>query len=52
MRNVLIVLVIASVGIAPGIGGYTFLYAQGASYLTNSPETCANCHLMQGQYDS
>lgn len=52
MRNGLIVLVIVCAGIALGIGGYTFLYAKGASYLTNDPEACANCHIMQEQYDS
>lgn len=38
-------------GLAAGIGGYTFLYAKGASYLTNDPAACANCHVMQSQYD-
>jgi cytochrome c nitrite reductase small subunit len=26
-----------ALGIAGGIGGYTFVYARGASYLTNDP---------------
>jgi len=34
-----------------GVGGFTFFYAQGASYLTNNPEACANCHIMQEYYD-
>ncbi|HYH45774.1 MAG TPA: cytochrome c nitrite reductase small subunit [Thermoanaerobaculia bacterium] len=38
-------------GLAAGIGGYTFLYAKGASYLTNDPAACANCHIMQPYYD-
>jgi cytochrome c nitrite reductase small subunit len=38
-------------GIALGIGAYTFFYAKGASYLTNDPKACVNCHLMQEQYD-
>lgn len=37
-------------GIAFGLGGYTFLYARGWSYLTNDPRACANCHVMQEQY--
>jgi len=41
----------ALVGIAAGIGAYTFAYAQGASYLTNDPEACVNCHVMREQYD-
>ena len=39
------------VGLAAGIGGYTFIYAKGASYLTNDAATCANCHIMQDHYD-
>jgi len=38
------------VGIGIGIGGYTFVYAKGASYLTNNPEACANCHIMSDHY--
>ena len=38
-------------GLAVGIGGYTFVYARGASYLTNDPAACANCHIMREQYD-
>lgn len=39
------------VGVVLGLGGYTFIYARGASYLTNDPSACANCHVMQEQYD-
>lgn len=39
------------IGVALGIGAYTFVYAKGWSYLTNSPAACANCHVMQEQYD-
>jgi cytochrome c nitrite reductase small subunit len=38
------------VGIALGVGGFTFVYARGGSYLTNNPAACANCHVMQDQY--
>jgi cytochrome c nitrite reductase small subunit len=41
----------AVVGVALGIGGYTFVYAKGASYLTNDPAACVNCHIMREQYD-
>ena len=40
-----------TIGLLFGIGGYTFVYARGASYLTNDPAACANCHIMQEQYD-
>lgn len=37
-------------GAAAGLGGYTFVYARGYSYLTNDPAACANCHVMQDYY--
>jgi cytochrome c nitrite reductase small subunit len=40
-----------ALGAAIGIGGYTFVYAKGASYLQNDPAACANCHVMWEQYD-
>lgn len=40
-----------AVGIVVGLGGYTFLYAKGASYLTDNPAACANCHIMQDHYN-
>lgn len=38
-------------GIAAGMGLYTFEYARGASYLTNDPKACVNCHVMTDQYE-
>ena len=38
------------IGVALGLGLYTFVYAKGYSYLTNDPEACANCHVMNEQY--
>jgi cytochrome c nitrite reductase small subunit len=38
------------IGVAAGLGGYTFAYAKGYSYLMNDPAACANCHVMQEQY--
>ena len=38
-------------GIALGTGLYTFVYAKGGSYLSNDPAVCANCHIMNEQYD-
>jgi cytochrome c nitrite reductase small subunit len=40
------------VGGAAGIGAYTFAYAKGASYLSNDPRACANCHIMQDHLDA
>ena len=44
-----LVLVIAA-GIFAGVGTYAFVYARGASYLTNDPAACANCHVMHEHY--
>lgn len=35
------------VGAAIGLALFTFVYAQGASYLGNDPASCANCHVMR-----
>lgn len=45
-------LVAALVGVAIGVGGYTFVYAKGASYMTDDPAACANCHVMREVYDA
>jgi cytochrome c nitrite reductase small subunit len=39
-------------GMLIGIGTFTFGYGKGASYLSNNPESCANCHAMQDHFDS
>ena len=35
-----------------GLGVFSFHYAEGGSYLSKDPAACANCHIMQPQYDS
>lgn len=42
---------IVAVGIPAGIGLFTFDYAEGLSYFSTDPAACANCHIMQPQYD-
>jgi len=39
-------------GVFAGVGTFTFGYGKGASYLSNNPQTCANCHVMQEHFDS
>ncbi len=46
------VVVGATIGALVGVGGYTFVYARGASYLTNDAAACANCHVMRGHYEA
>jgi cytochrome c nitrite reductase small subunit len=51
--TVIIAIVLAlSLGSVAGLGGYTFVYAKGGSYLTDNPAACANCHIMQDHYDA
>jgi cytochrome c nitrite reductase small subunit len=35
-----------------GVGGFTFGYAKGFSYLSSDPKACVNCHIMRPQFDS
>jgi cytochrome c nitrite reductase small subunit len=37
-------------GLLLGVGLFTFGYARGASYLTNDPNACVNCHVMRDEY--
>ncbi len=39
-------------GVFLGVGGYTFVYAKGASYLGDDPAACANCHVMKETFAS
>lgn len=49
--QILATIVGATIGIAVGVGAYTFTYAKGAAYLHDDPAACANCHVMTEQYD-
>jgi cytochrome c nitrite reductase small subunit len=46
------VLIAVMIGVFVGLGGYTFRYAEGLSYFSTDPRACANCHIMNSQYDS
>jgi cytochrome c nitrite reductase small subunit len=43
-------IVAITLGMLIAIGGYTFVYARGYSYVTNDPAACANCHVMEDHY--
>ncbi len=47
-----VVLFAILLGLLAGATTFTFGYGQGASYLSNKPETCTNCHVMQAHLDS
>lgn len=51
-RSLLPVLAAAVLGVLAGVGGFTFAYGQGAAYLSDDPAACANCHVMEGHFDS
>ena len=51
-RATLLVALAVLLGLLAGIGGYTFLYAEGFSYMSDDPKVCVNCHIMQPQFDS
>jgi len=40
---ILAVLAILSIGSLAGVGGFTFVAAHGASYLSDDPRACVNC---------
>jgi cytochrome c nitrite reductase small subunit len=44
-------LVAALAGSVFGIGGFTFAFAEGTSYLSDNPDACVNCHVMREVYD-
>jgi cytochrome c nitrite reductase small subunit len=51
MKRAILIAVAVFLGAGAGLGFFTFGYARGASYLTNDPAACANCHVMQGHFD-
>jgi cytochrome c nitrite reductase small subunit len=38
-------------GLIGGLAIFTFIYAQGFSYITNDPEACRNCHVMNNVFE-
>lgn len=44
--------VIILMGIITGMGIYLFMVSNAASYLSDDPEACINCHVMNPQYAS
>jgi cytochrome c nitrite reductase small subunit len=45
-------LVSVAVGVATGLGAFTFRYGEGLSYFSTDPRACANCHIMNAEYAS
>jgi cytochrome c nitrite reductase small subunit len=51
LQSIKLTIVAIAIGLATGIGVYTFVYAKGYSYMSNNPLACANCHIMNEQFD-
>ena len=49
--HTLFAIAVVVLGAALGLGTYTFAYARGWAYMTDDPRACANCHVMNEQYD-
>jgi len=43
---------LAFIGGLLGVGTFTAWYARGASYLSDHPDACLNCHVMREMYDA
>jgi cytochrome c nitrite reductase small subunit len=39
-------------GLTAGVGAFTFHYGEGLSYFSTDPRACANCHIMNDEYNS
>jgi len=50
MLRLVPILAASTIGVATAVGGYTFIYARGYSYMTNDPQACANCHVMDDHF--
>lgn len=50
--KVLAIAAAVMLGALGGLGAFTFGYGEGHAYLSNDPAACANCHVMQSNYDS
>ena len=46
------ILAAVAIGVPTGLGGFAFGYGEGASYLSDDPAACTNCHVMNEPYDS
>lgn len=52
MRRWLPLVVVVLIGAFMGVGGFTFVYAKGYSYMSNDPAVCGNCHIMDEHLDA
>jgi cytochrome c nitrite reductase small subunit len=50
LRGLLPIGLVFAFAVLVGVGGFTFIYARGYSYLLDDPAICTNCHIMRDQY--
>lgn len=50
-RQTLTIALTVALGVLAGIGVFTFTYAEGLSYFSTDPRACANCHIMNDEFD-
>jgi cytochrome c nitrite reductase small subunit len=51
-RHIGLAVLAGLLGVFLGVSAFTFHTARGASYLSNDPAGCVNCHIMRDQYES
>ena len=51
-RRKLWLIIAVMFGVLVGTGAFTFDYGEGLSYFSKDPAACANCHIMNSEYDS
>ena len=49
--NLPLLLLSAMIGVFIAVSSYTFIYAKGASYLSDDPRACVNCHIMRDEFN-
>lgn len=49
-RPLLLIAILA--GLTAGVGAFTFDYGEGLSYFSTDSRACANCHIMNDEYNS
>jgi cytochrome c nitrite reductase small subunit len=47
-----VIAAVAAVGVLVGLSVFTFVYAEGGSYLSDDPNSCMNCHIMRDQFEA
>lgn len=52
LRRLIPSLLAVVAGLVLGLGGFTFIYGKGYSYLLDDPRACVNCHVMRDNFDA